>query len=325
MWQTELGKDAMGRSFMLKHDATVGDLKAAFHAKNKKFYPERQAFSIGQGRGKTKLRGDGSKLADFGVRGQTDVTFTDLGTQVSKRTVYLVSYIGPLLLHILPFYYSSLVYEFDKANTYVQTVAFLLVVSHYGRRLFETLFIYKLSTRGIMSVGALANQSVHFWLFGGFFLSYFLYHPLYTAKCTNPTTLNILAGLFVLTELGSLSSHITLAGLRRTGSEPHAMPRGSLFSFVSCPNDSWCVKHARITTTSLVSTCSKDTQSTWSDPTASKCVSMLTTSLGFSHDGETCISKRCLCRGFFTFPPHDRTNSGFLWLFVVARMASSCS
>ena len=72
-------------------------------------------------------------------------------------------------------------------------------------------------------------------LLGGLFISYFLDHPQYT-EVFSPQTVNILAVLFVLCELGNFYSHYQLRNLRAPGTRERRNPRGFMFELTSCAN-----------------------------------------------------------------------------------------
>eukprot|EP01083_Nonionella_stella_P157506 511401_1 len=227
----------MGVFRNLKESDTVEDLKVAFYRRFRKYAPERQWFTVGQGNARKQLK-EGT-LGSNGLTGEVTVTFKDLGAQIGWRTVFLVEYFGPLLMHAIPYYYPQLVYGVaTPKRIYVQQVAFVLVMIHYLKREFETMFIHRFS-HGTMPMRNIFKNSAHYWLVGGCLISYFLYHPLYTNPGFDKLTVNIFAGLFMFFEVGNFFAHVTLRNLRKPGSKERGIPQGGLFAFVSCANYSY--------------------------------------------------------------------------------------
>ena len=175
-------------------------------------------------------------LTSFGLNSGDEVIFKDLGPQISWRTVFLIEYLGPILVHSALYLLPSLFYPQHtfKGHSYTQTVAFLCVLFHYVKRELETLYVHVFSL-DTMPVRNIFKNSFHYWVLGGLFIAYFLYHPLYTEQHSH-TTVNIAALLFVAAELGNLYCHLILRWLRPAGSKVRGIPRGFLFEYVTCAN-----------------------------------------------------------------------------------------
>jgi len=221
-------------TFSLATDSTLKDLKKIFHSKHRKYYPERQYFTIGAGKEKTALKNDKSKLKDLGVQNGTKLVFKDLGPQVAWRTVFLAEYFGPILIHALVYFLPQLVYRVDFEKSHVQRVALGLVLLHYLKREFETVFIHRFGNE-TMPVFNIFKNSFHYWILGGANIAYFLYHPKFTQHRSN-LEVNICAVAIILCILGNFWTHIILRNLRPAGSNVRKIPRGFLFEYVSCPN-----------------------------------------------------------------------------------------
>jgi len=86
-----------------------------------------------------------------------------------------------------------------------------------------------------MPIFNILKNSFHYWLTGGLFIAYFLYHPQYTVTKSD-LYIRICAVLFLLFELGNFHAHIILRNLRQAGSRDRGIPRGFLFEYVSCAN-----------------------------------------------------------------------------------------
>jgi len=238
-------------------DERVGEFKKRFF-KDKRVDVNRQRFTVQNhipgvtdNRDKktdqvisVSLTNSDKTFADYGIPadiGTLKLEFKDLGPQISWQTVFFVEYFGPLIAHVLPYYFPQYFYgsgstKFHKNLT--QQVAFGLVVFHYLKREFETAFIHRFSNETMPLLNIFKNSS-HYWALGGIFISYFLYHPKYTQPFNNPTVIYGLAGLMVLCELGNLHAHYTLRNLRPAGTKKRGIPEGQLFNLVSCANYTW--------------------------------------------------------------------------------------
>ena len=81
------------------------------------------------------------------------------------------------------------------------------------------------------------KNSAHYWLLAGANIAYWIYKPNSpTARQHNPIFLYGGLLLFVLGELGNLSTHITLRNLRSAGGKERGIPSGLGFDLVTCPN-----------------------------------------------------------------------------------------
>jgi very-long-chain enoyl-CoA reductase len=155
--------------------------------------------------------------------------------RVFRKTVFHIEYFGPIVMHALCFFLPELVYG-QKVNhhSYTQTVAFWLVVLHYVKREYETHFVHRFSNATMPFMNVFKN-SAHYWLLGGLFIAYFIYHPQYT-EFHSHQTVNILAAMFLLFELGNYVSHMQLRNLRAPGTRERKNPRGLMFEYTSCAN-----------------------------------------------------------------------------------------
>lgn len=229
-------------SLILPSTATVLDLKRAYQSKFPKYYIDRQYFTIGTDKNKQVLQNE-KLLTSYSLSTpayNNTVIFKDLGPQIAWKTVFHVEYFGPILIHALIYYFPQYFYnstDIAKStgkHNYTQTVAFYLVILHYIKREFETHYIHRFSN-STMPILNIFKNSAHYWLLGGLFIAYYLYHPLYTAVFSD-LIVNISAILFLLCEAGNLYCHIILRNLRKPGTKERNVPRGFLFEYTSCAN-----------------------------------------------------------------------------------------
>lgn len=178
--------------------------------------------------------------------GSIELYAKDLGPQISWRTVFILEYLGPLLIHpYFYFYYGSF-----KDHSVTQTVSFALIMLHFIKREYETVFVHKFSLL-TMPILNLFKNSLHYWILSGFNLAYFIYLPnaLPGAKLTSwlpsflfhtsnhsESTLSIIVGLWLYAEVSNFITHLNLSSLRSSGSKERQIPMGYGFSLVSFPN-----------------------------------------------------------------------------------------
>jgi len=226
-------------TFSLTDASTLRDLKALY-AQKSKLGPERQYFTRAAPDPKDRaLKGDG-RLVEMGVRNGDTLTFKDLGYQIDYRTVFYVEYAGPVLLHALFYFCQEIIYGQSFNHVATQKIAFACVVFHYVKRELESAFVHQFSNDTMPWTNIFKN-SAHYWMLGGAFIAYFLYHPKYSAPFPDTAgSINVAVMacviVFVLAELGNLHAHLTLKSLRPPGTKRRAIPMGGLFSLVACPN-----------------------------------------------------------------------------------------
>jgi very-long-chain enoyl-CoA reductase len=179
---------------------------------------------------------EGDKLSDLTEEQRLSLQVKDLGPQVGWRTVFFLEYLGPLLIHYFFFFHGNeFIWKGEVARkSFVQTVAFVMVAFHYGKRLFESLFVHRFS-HSTMPVSSFLKNCLHYYLIGGAGIAYFLYSPRYE-KILEPKEIRLLSGLFFLFEGLNFYSHLLLMSLRPLGTKVRKVPVGLVFKFVSCPN-----------------------------------------------------------------------------------------
>ena len=152
------------------------------------------------------------------------------GPQIQWRTVFIVEYLGPLLIH--PLLYALL----PDMPSYLQTLSLTLVMLHFAKRELETIFIHRFSA-ATMPIYNIFKNSAHYWLLSGLNMAYWIYRPDSPAAGeSNPFVTYTGLALFTIGELGNLSNHITLRNLRSSGSAERGIPQGLGFNMVTCPN-----------------------------------------------------------------------------------------
>lgn len=172
----------------------------------------------------------------------------DLGPQLGWRTVYIIEYLGPLLIHPI-FYYFFANYSNEIKFNQTQSIAFYLATLHFIKRELETIFIHKFSN-ATMPFFNIFKNSGHYWILSGFNLAYFIYKDDSNSSSSSslnnflfkvndfPPYLNYaLVFLWTFAELSNLKTHITLASLRSDANDKsYVIPKGYGFDWCSFPN-----------------------------------------------------------------------------------------
>lgn len=165
---------------------------------------------------------------DFFVKKEfdSDITFyvKDLGPQISWRLVFMIEYFGPILIHSLMYYLStdldimkSINLNVELNNPDLNKLVYVLIMIHYVKREFETVFIHSFS-QSTMPLFILFKNSFHYWILNGLIsLGYFgwgfpldnnqIFQFYSKFKLNN---LSMLLTLFGLSELWNFYSHFQL-------------------------------------------------------------------------------------------------------------------
>ncbi|KAH9826944.1 steroid alpha reductase family protein [Teratosphaeria destructans] len=160
------------------------------------------------------------------------------GPQIAWRTVFVIEYLGPLLIHPLFYYLRPYIYgpAADASPSTLQTLSCLTITLHFLKREIETLFVHRFSN-ATMPARNIFKNSAHYWLFSGLLIAYFTYSPTsITAGEAKPLLTYTGLALFTVGELANLNTHLVLRGLRSPGGTERGVPRGLGFNWVTCPN-----------------------------------------------------------------------------------------
>lgn len=174
----------------------------------------------------------------------------DLGPQISWRTVFMVEYLGPLLIAPLFYHFPQIYGKGTFKHSEMQTLVYGLVMLHYLKREFETVFVHRFS-HATMPAFNIFKNSAHYWILSGLLLAGSTFGPWYSASKLSGTLrenevyVKCLTGVWAFAELSNLICHITLRNLRPAGTRTRAIPYGYGFNWISCPNYTfeilaWC-------------------------------------------------------------------------------------
>jgi len=224
----------------LDTDAKVSDIKAAIETKFPRLYASRQKLTL---KGERKALDDDMFLGDVGVGDGGELFIKDLGAQISWRTVFVVEYLGPLILHPIFYWFPQELYGRPVERSGLQKIAFALVVLHFLKRELETLFLHRFS-HGTMPFMYIFRNSAHYHILAGLFLAFDLYRPAFSA--TSPriqgtiyedeTFLWGCVAVWLFAECSNFLIHLNLRSLRPEGSRKRVIPYGYGFDWVSLPN-----------------------------------------------------------------------------------------
>ncbi|QDS73560.1 hypothetical protein FKW77_001046 [Venturia effusa] len=192
-----------------------------------------------------------------GLSASTTVSVKDLGPQIPWRTVFIVEYLGPILIYPAIYALRPYIYPYPSLSpsnipppTDVQKLSMAVMLLHFIKREFETIFIHRFSSSTMPWTNIFKN-SAHYWLLAGLNIAYWTNSPSSLAQAStltssSPTISNLLAtatpltpiglALFALGEVGNLYTHFVLKNLRPAGTTARGIPKGFGFGMVTCPN-----------------------------------------------------------------------------------------
>lgn len=158
------------------------------------------------------------------------------GPQIPWRSVFVIEYLGPLLIHPLVYYGRPLIYGSSEAPSELQKITLIMCVLHFLKREYETLFVHRFSA-ATMPARNIFKNSAHYWILSGLNLAYWAYAP-WAPTAGKSNTLITYAGiaLFAVGEVLNFYTHMVLKNLRRPGTTERGIPTGIGFNLVTCPN-----------------------------------------------------------------------------------------
>lgn len=157
----------------------------------------------------------------------TKFVIRDLGPQFSYKGVFILEYLGPLLIWpIMKFFVPT------TPNKYL-TFSSMMWTLHYIKRIFETLVIHSFS-HPTMPLFNLFKNCTYYWGFAAL-IAYFVEKNSLNVNNTSQLQ-NYIVPFFFVCEGLNLYCHCKLRLLRPKGSLGHFLPKGFLFDSITCPN-----------------------------------------------------------------------------------------
>jgi very-long-chain enoyl-CoA reductase len=194
---------------------------------------------------------DDTTLSGAGLDSSSTISVKDLGPQIAWRTVFIVEYLGPALIHPAILYLRPYIYPLPSlspsslpAPSELQQLSMALCVAHFVKRELETIFVHRFSSATMPAINIFKNSG-HYWLLAGANIAYWTYSPNAVAqkhtelKLQQDTLTSVGLIFFVIGELANLYTHFVLANLRPKGTTIRGIPKGFSFGIVSCPNYTW--------------------------------------------------------------------------------------
>lgn len=148
------------------------DISKALSKKYPKYYPDRQRLTTED----KKVLDSDKTLKEQSIDESTTVYFKDLGPQIGWRTVFLIEYGGPLLIHPIFYYLSQFIYGQTYQHSPMQVATYYMVMLHFLKRELETLFVHRFS-HGTMPFMNVFKNSAHYWFLSGINLAFWVYGP----------------------------------------------------------------------------------------------------------------------------------------------------
>lgn len=183
----------------------------------------------------------------FGITDDANLVVKDLGPQIAWKAVFVIEYLGPIIIHSLFFYgYHSYFHQF--VNTKTQIALYDLTLLHFLKREYETLFVHKFSN-ATMPLFNIFKNSFHYWILNGVLCSLFVYTPvnlkysknhlvsfLFNSSDWSPDYVILFLIIIGAFEYANYLTHKNLASLRDSNPKNYEIPYGFGFDYVTCPN-----------------------------------------------------------------------------------------
>ncbi|GMK55347.1 hypothetical protein CspeluHIS016_0204030 [Cutaneotrichosporon spelunceum] len=223
-------------------DVTIRDVKAGVTNKYPQFYATRQRLGLPTAAEKkpTPLTDESKTLADYGVTDGAALRLKDLGPQVGYRWLYIWEYAGPIFINPLLLVLSRKIYGDYEPSSLQLTIRNLIVV-HFIKREFESIFVHKFS-RPSVPLSFVFRNCAYYWGITGVLIGLTLYRPAYGAEALKDSILNspnwirFWTVFILINEALNLNTHLHQATLRVAPGEPRKYPTGFGFQWIVCAN-----------------------------------------------------------------------------------------
>ena len=165
----------------------------------------------------------------------TIIYIKNIGTQISYKLVYLIEYLGPLILTLL--FFTRLFYS--KNIFFIQKLYFIMSFFHYSKRIYETLFIHIFS-HDTMPIKNLYKNCIYYWGIYGILCNYFIFHPNYKPIYFFIYLRYLYVFLFFYSEKKNYNCHIILKQLKeQNNGKKNIPPNKEGFQYYTYANYFW--------------------------------------------------------------------------------------
>lgn len=188
-------------------------------------------FFLDKNNKKVYLTNKEKSLGNYGVDDFSKIILKDFGTQVDWRLVYIVEYLGPLL--IFPCFYFGL----TKPNL-AQKMGLIMGIFHFLKRILESIFVHKFS-RETMPIKNLFINIFYYWVLFGVSCGYSLFNRNYSNSIFNNYGY-VYFCLFYLFEYMNFKCHMLQKKAKMESQGQYKILPGIYgFQYVSCANYFW--------------------------------------------------------------------------------------
>lgn len=218
----------------ISDSAKVEELMKKIAEKSPKHSVSRQRLTVKKGT-ETIVLERIKPLNTYNVSDGCQIHFKDLGPQLPYRTVFILEYLGPLVIYplfawrLIPFVYP----DSTLPSTIIQQVALALWTLHYVKREVETVFVHEFGW-DTMPPFNLFKNCVYYWGFAAIVAWAVNYPGVLPANWSINLVLGAIVFIFGL--LCNGKCHLMLKRLRKPGVSEMQIPRGFLFEYVTKPN-----------------------------------------------------------------------------------------
>lgn len=219
----------------LNHNDKIRDIISFIHTKLKiAIESNRIGLYFVNNKGKKIYLANKEKtLSSYNFDESYDIIVKDFGTQVDWRLVYVVEYLGPFI--IFP---SFFFFNLTSSNT-TQKLGLLMGLVHYGKRIYESIFVHKFS-RDTMPVKNLFINVIYYWFLFGVSCGYGLFNDGYKESTYFGTLKYLFAVLFFYFEFKNYNCHmIQKTAKEESNGEYKILPNKEGFQYVTCANYFW--------------------------------------------------------------------------------------
>lgn len=163
---------------------------------------------------------------------ETTVIVKDLGPQIGWRTVYIIEYLGPLLIHLLAYHLAGSPHQYS--------LLYKMQVFHYVKREVENVFVHRFSS-STMPLFNLFKNSGYYW-FVGASLANMYFTELLNFDIPGWVPEKYMSYLFYAWCMCQYFNALTHVQLRLLGdksirqNKPRVPPAGGLFELFISPN-----------------------------------------------------------------------------------------